>query len=456
MKINYKSENHTTGKIKIFTSYTFVCFFLVLFPFYCFSQNINGKEKEVISMSAGIGSLTFYGDVGGNSIADGYSFIRNGYFLSFEKKIRKNVSLSLNLLRGKIAREGLFSDKFPRLNFQSPLTQFSLNGIFSILVKEEQSVIPFVSAGFSFILFDPHGDLLDKNGNTYYYWKDGSIRDLPESPENMFYAKNIGRDYTYESKLTNTDSYPRQSFALPLTAGFKFKLSSHIDANLSFAYHMAFSDDLDNVKFEGNDNYIFSSVSITAHIFTLPKKEKEKVAKFYAELDKTDTDKDGIPDTDDVCLNTPKNAKTDSKGCPVDSDKDGVPDYADKEPLSKGESAVDINGRAITKTQLEEIKKKNTTVIASKRKYVNSLHLNEKPSAEFMKQLEEMQQQQKTKNLNRASERAIPANLLIADINKDNYISSEEISKTIDAFFEGSINFTTEQIHELVTFFFEQ
>ena len=455
MKITHELKNQCTVKNKTYISHFFIGYFLVFLPFYCLSQNTTGKEKEVISIGAGIGFLSFYGDIGGNSIADGYSFMRTGYFLSVEKKIRKNVSLSLHLLRGKIARDGQFSDGFPKLNFQSPLTQFSLNGIFSIVVQEEQSVIPFLSAGISFILFDPHGDLLDKNGNTYYYWKDGSIRNLPESIDNIFDAKHIQRDYTYESKLTTTESYSRQSFALPLAAGFKFKLSTHLDANLSFAYHMAFSDYLDNIKYSGNDNYIFSSVSITGHIFSFPKKEKEKIEKFYADLDNADTDKDGTPDINDICPNTPKNAKTDSKGCPLDSDGDGVPNYADKEPLTQSGLEVDINGRGITKTQLAVIKKENTAP-ASKRKYVNTQLLDQKPSAEFIKQLEEMQQQHKTKNPDKQSGQPIPAHLLIADLNKDNYISSEEISKTIDAYFEDSIKLTIEQINELITFFFEQ
>ena len=177
MNAKHTLENYYTGKTKIFISCISIFYFSVLVPIFCLSQNI--KAREVISINAGIGSLTFYGDIGSKSIAEGYSFMRSGYFLSIEKEIKKNISLSVHILKGKIAREGQFSDDFPKLNFQSPLTQFGLNGIFSMLIKEEQSVIPFLSAGFSFLLCDPYGDLLDKNENTYYYWNDGSIRNLP-------------------------------------------------------------------------------------------------------------------------------------------------------------------------------------------------------------------------------------------------------------------------------------
>lgn len=57
-----------------------------------------------------------------------------------------------------------------------------------------------------------------------------------------------------------------------------------------------------------------------------------------------DADGDGIPDDADLCPNTPKGVKVDSKGCPVDSDGDGVPDAIDKCPGSKSGVKVDSAG----------------------------------------------------------------------------------------------------------------
>ena len=50
----------------------------------------------------------------------------------------------------------------------------------------------------------------------------------------------------------------------------------------------------------------------------------------------------------------------------------------------------------------------------------------------------------------------IPAPLKSADYNGDNYISAEEITKTIDSFFDGTNDFTVDKINQLIDFFFEQ
>ena len=74
--------------------------------------------------------------------------------------------------------------------------------------------------------------------------------------------------------------------------------------------------------------------------------EREAVEKI------TDTDGDGVIDSQDKCPNTPKGVKVDAKGCPLDSDGDGVYDYLDKCPDTPRGLAVDQNGcpLPITKT----------------------------------------------------------------------------------------------------------
>lgn len=57
-----------------------------------------------------------------------------------------------------------------------------------------------------------------------------------------------------------------------------------------------------------------------------------------------DSDKDGVPDEQDKCPNTPAGVVVDASGCPVDSDKDGVADYLDKCPATPAGVAVDATG----------------------------------------------------------------------------------------------------------------
>ena len=45
-----------------------------------------------------------------------------------------------------------------------------------------------------------------------------------------------------------------------------------------------------------------------------------------------DLDGDGVEEKDDICPDTPKDVKVDSKGCPLDEDVDGVPDFQDTNP----------------------------------------------------------------------------------------------------------------------------
>ncbi len=438
---------------------SFLFFFCLAFIAPLLSQDYKKKEKEIIAVDGGLGVLTFHGDVGSNSLVGQYSFIRSGFSFAIEKYFNRHFSLSADLLKGKIARDEISSDNLPKLNFESPITDMGIQATYFFPGKKEKehSVIPFFSAGFSYLTFDPHGDVLDKNNNPYYYWKDGSIRNLPEEGMNYFYATNIERDYKYETKLTDSASnYSRTTFAVPLSTGIKLKLTSWLDANLGLSYHITFSDYLDNVKSGGNDNYLYSSLSLTWHIFILPKDVQEQYSNVdYASIDKSDTDKDGIPDVNDLCPGTPKGIKVDGRGCPIDSDADGVPDYLDKEPHSKGGLPVDVNGVELTKQRMAELMKIQNGQ-AAQRKEALSEAFNKKPSAEFMKEVEAMQMELRKNPDAKTSASTIPYDLRVADWNKDGFISSDEIAKTIDAFFDGSISFNAEQIHRLIDFFFEQ
>lgn len=414
------------------------------------------SQKEIVAISGGVGVLTFHGDVGHNSLAGVYSFIRGGSSYSLEKYFGRNFSASLTLLKGRIARDEKSSDKLPKLNFESFISQIGLSGSFFMQGRKEQFIVPFASAGISYFLFNPHADLIDKNGNYYYYWKDGSIRNLPDTGLNYFYAQFIERDYEYESGLGgDSGRYARNAMAIPLSVGTKLKVSPHADVNLGFTYHLAFSDNLDNVAYGSPDKFLFTSVSLTYHIFTVPKRQREQQSQLFADIDKMDKDGDGIPDIHDLCPNNPPGVKVDGKGCPFDTDADGIPDYADKQPNSKGGLPVDENGVEITKERLAQIQRQISAPAESRRRALSE-QFNKKPSAEFMKLVEEMQAELRKKPDQKTLFATIPYDLRVADWNKDGFISSDEIAKTIDAFFDGSIHFSAEQIHRLIDFFFEQ
>lgn len=57
-----------------------------------------------------------------------------------------------------------------------------------------------------------------------------------------------------------------------------------------------------------------------------------------------DSDKDGVPDTHDLCANTPLGVAVDQEGCPLDGDGDGTPDHLDKCPDTPKGLITDKNG----------------------------------------------------------------------------------------------------------------
>ena len=415
----------------------------------CFSQYYKDEKEEVIAISAGSGVLTFHGDVGTNSLVGAYSFIRGGYSISADKFFGKNFSASLSLLQGKVARDEKASDNLPKLNFESHITQFGLSATFLMNFKKEQFIVPFISAAISYFQFRPFGDLTDKNGTPYYYWKDGSMRDMPEAGMNYFYAQVIERDYKYETHLNDSGKYETSSMALPIGGGIKFNLTENVDVNLGFNYNMAFTDYVDNVKSSGNDAYLFSSVSLTYHFSMLPKELKEKYFKVdYSVIDNSDSDNDGLIDVVDLCPSNPKGVKVDAKGCPVDSDRDGIPDYADKEPKSKPGAIVNLDGIALIQAKISELQKLGN-LEAQNRSTVYSQVFNQKPSAEFLKEVEEA-------TLQNRSNIVIPPELKDTDSNGDGFIDLNEISKAVDMFFDGSMDLSVEKLHKLINFFFDQ
>jgi outer membrane protein OmpA-like peptidoglycan-associated protein len=58
----------------------------------------------------------------------------------------------------------------------------------------------------------------------------------------------------------------------------------------------------------------------------------------------SDTDKDGVPDRDDACADTPVGARVDASGCPVDGDADAVPDGIDLCDNTPAGATVDASG----------------------------------------------------------------------------------------------------------------
>lgn len=421
-------------------------FFSVLFSV---TGGINAqveKEKQLPSVGLGAGITTFFGDYKHGSSVSAFSRIRGGYNLTVEQRIGKYIGVSLNGVYGKLADSE--TGKIRNLNFQTQIIQADLNLVVHFdndLIFQRGSIFaPYISAGFGYLMFDSYTDAKDKNGITYNYWSDGTIRDIAETDTGV--ANIIHRDYKYETKLTDsTTNYARNSFAIPIGGGVKLKISDKLAVSLGGTYYLTMTDWIDNVKSGGNDRYFYGSVSLH-YQFGKPYDDSDPVYKKvdFSSLDKMDTDGDGVNDGNDRCPGTPKGVKVDGRGCPEDSDQDGVPDYRDKELLTKKGALVDENGVTLTDAMIGERQAKYDSLATER-----SQLFNENPSLAFLKDVE-------AKTINNRKTNSVPNKFKPADKNNDGYISADEITMAIDGFFEGDSDFTAERLNELIDYFFEQ
>jgi hypothetical protein len=412
-----------------------------------FSLIIFGSAIAQLSVTGQVSGLKFLGDVGKHGNANFFSDTRLGYNLGVEYRIGKILGIGINGMYGKLA--GTDNQKDYHLNFQTTVMGGGLNlyAFFDKLGEKEKDVSPFIHTGFGYMMFDPYGDLRDKNGTVYNYWSDGSIRNLTESTANDPLSVTLKRDYDYETQLKDSASnYARNTFYIPLGIGAKFKMGYRASLRVGVAYNLCLSDYVDNYKKGGNDSWASANIGLNIHFGKKPKDAYSTVD--FKAVDNSDTDGDGVKDLDDKCFGTPKGVKVDGSGCPEDKDDDGVFDYMDKELTTKKGAKVDgygvtIDEEALAKRQLA------WDSLSTER----SEGFNAAPSMSYLKDIEAKSQENKA-NTGKTSK--LPPDFVEADINKDGIISATEITQTIDGFFEGANSFNVEKINRLIDYFFEQ
>lgn len=414
---------------------TVLLIFIVTLPHFIFSQEKEKDENETNSkwpsVEIGTGILRFNGDVGKGDRLSSLSKINSGSYINIEKRFGNYFGLSLSSLYGTLSASNRFQDF--NYNFQSKISQTNLNLIFhfdnDLIIKRFAVVAPFISVGIGFLKFDPYGDLKDQNGNPYNYWSDGGIYTLPENSPNPYAAKIVKRDYTYETRLTDSSvNYARHTFAIPITAGVKLKITPSFHFNITASYYYTFSDYVDNVKAHGNnDSYIYLSVGLVYSIGAR-KKDDPSAAVDFSALDNMDSDNDGIKDIDDNCQGTPKGAVVDLHGCPLDTDEDGVPDYKDKEANTKKGALVDEKGVTLTTKMLKERYQKWQTPTPEKpTEKITTTHF---PTN-------------------------IPDEFKYADIDNDGHITVKEINIAVYNFFEDpDSKITQNDLKKLIDYYF--
>jgi hypothetical protein len=428
-------------------------------------DNINPVYKPVLG--AGVGSFTFLGEVrdkSQNPINGTFGYKVNlSTFLDNKHYIRTNFYFMQGSLMGN---QRSYSNPRHNLNFKSDILLFgiNLNYDFDNWYKKYKKVHPFFSAGFEIMTFNSKTDSLrvTNEGNVvrYNYWTDGTIRNLPQTPENIANPglEIIQRDYKFETGLRDYDwgysnyPYPQYSFALPVEAGFDFWISNRLMFRVATSYHFVFSDFVDNVSskndpniapVQGNswgDDFMFTYA--TLHLDLFSSKKTLTIERLFADVEwdptlMSDEDNDGYFDGWDQCPGTPFGVETDTTGCPLDDDLDGVPNYLDDEPNSRYGAYVNERGVEIPEDELISMVDMSSAV--------------NRDEVDFFIRKPSSYNRYKSKSV-----KEIPPKFLTVDNNNDGYISFDEMLNTIDEFFDFEGALSTEDIYELNNFFFSQ
>lgn len=431
--------------------FTFLSATFILLVGSVFSQEKSDGMKHIPSIGAHIGALSYLGDVKGTEGATLFTYWRPAYGFYLEKKIGSIFGISVNGTFGKVSKSQLDNDIF--LNFETSVMNFDANLLLDFdngkVINEQSLFSPYISVGFGYLTFDPKGDLAN-NGVQYYHWDDGTLRDMSQStPGADTSSILLTRDYEYESELKDsTKNYAKNTFTVPIRFGLKFELSSHLNARISAAYILTFTDYIDNVAVGGNDKLFYTSFGLQYNFAGASDKDDRYKDFDFSSVENTDSDGDGVKDMKDLCQETPEGVSVDSKGCPLDGDEDGVADYLDKEPNTPVGTLVNSEGVTLT-DEMMELQEKMKDSVQVDYKTFTAEDLTQEEIDEIQKAYQESTKQ----NVNKVT---IPQKYVELDTDKDNYISAKEVTNAIDGFFEGENSLTAKDLNELIDFYFDQ
>lgn len=384
---------------------------------------------------------------------------RWGLYAGLEHRTWSALGFSLGFMYGQLSDNERSPVILENRNVETTFMQIDMhikvyldNNLF---INRASRFSPYLFGGVGYVVnFTPMADLLDAESRQYHYWEDGRIMDRPKNPEDLGQARPLQLDRDYETELTESytedgsvgKTYDQNALTFPFGVGLRYKFSNAFYADVKATYHWSLTDYLDNFERGGSqtDHYLFTSVGIGYNIAA--KKPKKEPTQFdaidFLALENGDDDGDGVKNIQDLCAATPAGAKVDEFGCPKDGDGDGVPDYRDLEGNSAADAVVDAAGVTID----EEALGRDTVAVNRDVRYLAFPSIQGKP-AKSLYSLDEPETYRKASTL---------GDFEVVDRDGDGFISADEITWAIDAFFEGELDFNANKLHDLIDFFFEQ
>lgn len=447
-------------------------------------RKANTNMKPTIGI--GPGMFHFFGDVNHNKSVNPMipSF---GFNLNVAQSISPSFRVDFDFVMGNLVANERSVER--NLNFKSRTINGSaqLTYTFAGMLKPDRVINPHISVGVGVLNFDTKGDWNNENGSPYYYWSDGSIRDIAQTDPAAENAVTLDRDYNYETDLrqANLDSlgkYSQVAFTVPLSFGFDFKVSNRMRLKLGSTFYYSFTDLIDNVSSAGlgvrkgndaKDMYLFSNFTLHYDFFTPKKKEPEGR---YTDIDftgvvETDSDGDGIAEELDKCPDTPKGTKADKYGCPVDTDGDGIPDYSDMENNTAKGMKVNAEGYGLSD---EEIANTYKDTVGTNRAKMFEIYPDMReqyplpsgtaPKNEEKKASKKNDSRDMNEVIRKLESGQVKPKALISgntkmemiDSNKDKQLSGMEAYTMVEEFLEGNSKLTLPEVYEIIDYLFEQ
>lgn len=318
-------------------------------------------------ISLGAGMLSFHGDLYAKHYQAPWT-ARLGYDLNISQRLFKPLQLNFNILFGKLGANEWIDNR--QENFQSEIRSGGLSLLYDFgnFIPDRCRIRPWVSVGVNSFEFLSKTDQYDRYGNKYYYWSDGSIKNIDEAAPTASLAVNLNRDYVYETDIRelNKDGfgkYQERAWAFPVGAGALMKITDRFDFKIGFQYYFTTTDYIDGITKNSlgtrvgtkqKDNFVYTSFALQYDLVLKKKSKADTLPDDYYDnvdwlaIDNGDYDGDGVKDWDDKCHGTPKDVKVDANGCPFDDDNDGVANHADDELTSPPGFEVNMKGVALT------------------------------------------------------------------------------------------------------------
>lgn len=202
------------------------------------------KNYTGLYLGGGLAALNMDGDYGSKQ-RGGITGMLNG---AAEYKFNAPFILRLNAGKGTLSER--FTDRFAYFDHRTKIMTGELTGMFlfpSITgCTQKVQIRPYVGIGAGVIQFETYANLLDKGGERYFFWSDGTVRLADEASAAAETALPVVRDRDFETRVDSLDLYPGVAGIFPGEVGFRITFSELMGLYIAGRYTISTTDHIDH------------------------------------------------------------------------------------------------------------------------------------------------------------------------------------------------------------------